>query len=25
VVLALGEAVLLVAESGRWWLVGIYD
>jgi protein ImuB len=24
-VLALGEAVLLVAESGRWWLVGIYD
>jgi protein ImuB len=25
VVLTLGEAVLLVAESGRWWLVGIYD
>jgi len=25
VVLALGEAVLLVAESERWWLVGIYD
>jgi nucleotidyltransferase/DNA polymerase involved in DNA repair len=24
-VLALGEAVLLVAEAGRWWLVGIYD
>jgi len=24
-VLASGEAVLLVAESGRWWLVGIYD
>ena len=25
VVLATGEAALLVAESGRWWLVGIYD
>jgi protein ImuB len=25
VVLTLGEAVLLVAESERWWLVGIYD
>ncbi|MGD1014264.1 MAG: hypothetical protein ABR963_07750 [Acidimicrobiales bacterium] len=25
VVLSLGEAVLLSAESGRWWLVGIYD
>jgi protein ImuB len=25
VVLATGEAVLLVAESGRWWVVGIYD
>jgi protein ImuB len=24
-VLATGEAVLLVAESSRWWLVGIYD
>jgi protein ImuB len=24
-VLVSGEAVLLVAESGRWWLVGIYD
>jgi hypothetical protein len=24
-VLASGEAVLLVAESSRWWLVGIYD
>ncbi len=23
--LASGEAVLLVAESSRWWLVGIYD
>jgi nucleotidyltransferase/DNA polymerase involved in DNA repair len=25
VVLATGEALLLVAESSRWWLVGIYD
>jgi len=25
VVLATGEAALLVAESNRWWLVGIYD
>jgi protein ImuB len=25
VVLTLGEAVLLVAEADRWWLVGIYD
>jgi nucleotidyltransferase/DNA polymerase involved in DNA repair len=25
VVLATGEALLLVAESNRWWLVGIYD
>ena len=25
VVLATGEAVLLVAESNRWWIVGIYD
>lgn len=25
VVLATGEAVLLVAEMSRWWLVGIYD
>ena len=25
VVVATGEAVLLVAESERWWLVGIYD
>lgn len=25
VVLASGEAMLLVAESNRWWLVGIYD
>jgi hypothetical protein len=25
IVLATGEAALLVAESGRWWLVGIYD
>lgn len=25
VVLATGEAVLLVAELGRWWVVGIYD
>jgi nucleotidyltransferase/DNA polymerase involved in DNA repair len=24
-VLATGEAVLVVAESDRWWLVGIYD
>lgn len=24
-VLSSGEAVLLVAESSRWWLVGIYD
>lgn len=24
-VLASGEALLLAAESGRWWLVGIYD
>ncbi len=24
-VLGSGEAVLLVAESSRWWLVGIYD
>ena len=24
-VLGSGEAVLLVAESNRWWLVGIYD
>jgi nucleotidyltransferase/DNA polymerase involved in DNA repair len=23
--LASGEAVLLAAESGRWWLVGVYD
>lgn len=25
VVLATGEAALVVAESDRWWLVGIYD
>ena len=25
VVLASGEAVLVVAESNRWWIVGIYD
>jgi nucleotidyltransferase/DNA polymerase involved in DNA repair len=25
VVLDTGEAALLVAESGRWWLTGIYD
>ncbi len=25
VVLATGEALLLVAEVGRWWVVGIYD
>lgn len=25
VLLASGEALLLVAESSRWWLVGIYD
>ena len=25
VVLATGEAVLLVAESHKWWLVGVYD
>jgi protein ImuB len=24
-VLASGEALLVVAESSRWWLVGIYD
>ena len=24
-VLASGEALLVVTESGRWWLVGIYD
>jgi protein ImuB len=24
-VLATGEALLVVAESSRWWLVGIYD
>jgi hypothetical protein len=24
-VLATGEALLMVAESSRWWLVGIYD
>jgi len=24
-VLATGEALLVVAESGRWWLAGIYD
>jgi hypothetical protein len=25
ILLATGEALLLVAESSRWWLVGIYD
>jgi protein ImuB len=25
VLLATGEALLLVAEAGRWWLVGVYD
>lgn len=25
VLLATGEAALVVAEAGRWWLVGIYD
>jgi protein ImuB len=25
VLLASGEALLLTAESSRWWLVGIYD
>jgi hypothetical protein len=24
-VLASGEALLVVAEASRWWLVGIYD
>ena len=25
IVLSTGEALLLVAEAGRWWVVGIYD